>query len=471
VLLTTGMQLGSSAEEDRHFLCELIGTGVTAMGLALDVIHGSVPEHLLNAATELDFPIFTVPLATPFRDVTGHVLRAVSSEEIRASHRLIAMQRFLMEAMSDDVPKDGLLRRLASFLDAHVGLSAADGRLEFESASMPWEAITSMIDETGVPPRILELRLPGLHGLAVPVNVEDGFAQSWLTLAWPEHREIPVLAKPAAYVALPLLEAITRLARAELAERREVRRAALEALIDPGRFDDARILNGRCRAYGLDLTAGVCAVAIADDPNAAVADTLDACEIALERAHVPFLATQHGDKVVVLVQASVADECADRHLLAGAETLRAGIGRAVFDGHGIAHSWADAELAAEGRIHRGRSRIVRYDDLDLGTILLHEIPVDRLGPKIDQLLTPLRENPLMYVALTTYLRLNQDVGRTARALKLHPNSVRYRLARAEKILGLSLRSSATIFALHVALVLEGSTEEASVERPVLADVA
>ena len=102
--------------------------------------------------------------------------------------------------------------------------------------------------------------------------------------------------------------------------------------------------------------------------------------------------------------------------------------------------------------------MIRYDDLDIGTVLVHEVPLERLAPKIEQWLAPLRENPLAHEALVAYLRYDLDVGRTARALHLHPNSVRYRLARAEELLGVHLRSSETIVALHVALVTAGADD-------------
>ena len=120
----------------------------------------------------------------------------------------------------------------------------------------------------------------------------------------------------------------------------------------------------------------------------------------------------------------------------------------------VRQSYADALLAVGARTRGPRQwdNVIRYDDLDIGTVLVHEVPLERLAPKIEQWLAPLRENPLAHEALVAYLRYDLDVGRTARALHLHPNSVRYRLARAEDLLGVHLRSSETIVALHVALL-------------------
>jgi purine catabolism regulator len=67
-------------------------------------------------------------------------------------------------------------------------------------------------------------------------------------------------------------------------------------------------------------------------------------------------------------------------------------------------------------------------------------------------LGPLRENPRVYETLVAYLDHDLDVGQTALALHLHPNSVRYRLGRAEELIGKPIRSPTTLIALQVALV-------------------
>jgi sugar diacid utilization regulator len=237
----------------------------------------------------------------------------------------------------------------------------------------------------------------------------------------------------------------------------------LEALIEPDGKEAPRVLSARCRAYGLDISAGVRVVAVARDAQFPTDRWLDSCEAALEATHTPFLAAEMGDTIAVLLPASVPDGSIAQSLLIHGATLRAGVGRAVTDGLGVASSWADAKLAVEAQGSPARRRIIRYDDLDLGTVLLNEIRVDRLGPKIDELLGPLSDNPEIRKTLVAYLRHDQDVVRTARDLALHPNSVRYRLARAEQILGVSIRASSTVVALHLALVHGGFAGEADQE--------
>ncbi len=60
--------------------------------------------------------------------------------------------------------------------------------------------------------------------------------------------------------------------------------------------------------------------------------------------------------------------------------------------------------------------------------------------------------------LVLHLARDLDVGRTARELNLHPNTVRHRVKRVEDLLGRSLRSPRDVTDLHLAL-------EVLAERP------
>jgi DNA-binding PucR family transcriptional regulator len=174
----------------------------------------------------------------------------------------------------------------------------------------------------------------------------------------------------------------------------------------------------------------------------------------LGTAQIPSMATVRDGRVVVIAADRARGETAAERLTSLRPTLWFGVGRRVTEPLAVRESYADALLAVRARTRGPRQwgNVIRYDDLDVGTVLVHEVPLERLAPKIEQWLAPLLENPLAHEALVAYLRYDLDVGRTARALHLHPNSVRYRLARAEELLGVHLRSSETIVALHVALL-------------------
>jgi DNA-binding PucR family transcriptional regulator len=131
-----------------------------------------------------------------------------------------------------------------------------------------------------------------------------------------------------------------------------------------------------------------------------------------------------------------------------------GVGRMVGALADLRHSLRDAELAAS---HCTKG-IVRFEDFDLGTFMVSEIPPDRLGPKVDEILSVLRANPPLHEALRAYFDHDLDIAATAAALHMHRNSLRYRLARAEQLLGRSLKQPSTVAALYIALVAEAADQ-------------
>ena len=131
-----------------------------------------------------------------------------------------------------------------------------------------------------------------------------------------------------------------------------------------------------------------------------------------------------------------------------------GVGRTIAALADVRHSLRDAELA----VAHCRNGILRFEDFDLGTFMVSEIPADRLGPKVDEILSVLRANPPLHEALSAYFAHDLDVAATAASLHMHRNSLRYRLARAEQELGRSLKQPATIAAVYIALVADGAGE-------------
>ena len=129
-----------------------------------------------------------------------------------------------------------------------------------------------------------------------------------------------------------------------------------------------------------------------------------------------------------------------------------GVGRPVAHFAEVPDSLRDAEIAVERLGYETGRRLLAFEDFDLGALLISEAPTERIGPKVESMLAPLREHPLLHDAIVAYFEHDMDVGRTAKALCLHPNTLRYRLGRLEALLDLSLKQPAAIAALYIALV-------------------
>jgi purine catabolism regulator len=75
---------------------------------------------------------------------------------------------------------------------------------------------------------------------------------------------------------------------------------------------------------------------------------------------------------------------------------------------------------------------------------------------VDEILSVLQANVPIHEALSAYFAHDLDIAATAAALHMHRNSLRYRLARAEQLLGRSLKQPSTIAAVYLALVAEAA---------------
>jgi PucR family transcriptional regulator, purine catabolism regulatory protein len=161
---------------------------------------------------------------------------------------------------------------------------------------------------------------------------------------------------------------------------------------------------------------------------------------ALAAADAPHLCTTRGGRCVALVQGTIPD----------LGEARAGIGRPVERVADVPRSFRDAQLAVE-RVQHGT---LAYEDFDLATLLLSEVAPEHIRPRVQELLAPLHANPPLLEALVEYFARDMDVNATAEAMHVHPNTLRYRLSRVEKLLGRSLRQPATIAELSLALLAE-----------------
>ena len=133
-----------------------------------------------------------------------------------------------------------------------------------------------------------------------------------------------------------------------------------------------------------------------------------------------------------------------RHLLAGVS--RAGEGG------------EDAVAGARRALAAARStgdRVAVVEDADTGTVLdlLRTLPVGERAAFVRRVLDPVLEDAELLGTLRTHLDHGCSPTRTAQALHVHQNTVRYRVGRLEELLGRNLREVADLADVHVALRL------------------
>lgn len=115
----------------------------------------------------------------------------------------------------------------------------------------------------------------------------------------------------------------------------------------------------------------------------------------------------------------------------------------------IASSWAAATPTL------ATLEPVLIDRIDLTTWLLSHVNQRQLEQRIKNTLAPIDSEQLRET-LVTFLATEQNVARTAEAMFLHPNTVRYRISKIEEALGHSILSafglSNAILALYPAIM-------------------
>lgn len=442
VLLTAGVRLEGCSDDDlRALVSECDEAGLAALAFGVGPVFDELPEALLAEGEARGYPILAVPFSTPFREVVRFVDAAILAGEAPLFRRLSSLQRFVVDALRDPEPERAVVERLARFMDAGVAVLAAGGRVELSRGGAPVEALWQAID--GRPPAAHELEAEGWHAVATPLASGPGEPPRWLVLASRRAGFAGTLAKRAAEMTAPLLVAMERLKEVAREQELAVRGALLDEALQPGA--DVASLSARAAAFDLDFSEPARVLVAAGDP-AVVKHELEEALARTGRAH---LVSERAGAAVALVQGADLDG-------ALAELpAPVGVGRPVTSIAAVRESLRDAELAVD-RAGPGRP-IVAFEEFDLGTLLLSEASPERLEPKVEALVSVLREHPAFREALVAYFAHDLDTVAAAGALHLHPNSLRYRLTRLEQLLGCSLKRPATIADLHIALLAERRT--------------
>jgi hypothetical protein len=92
-----------------------------------------------------------------------------------------------------------------------------------------------------------------------------------------------------------------------------------------------------------------------------------------------------------------------------------------------------------------------YEDFSFATRLFADVGTDRMIAWARDFLVPLEDRPLLMDGLRAFFEHSQNMNDAADALKIHHNSLRYRLAKVEELLGLSMRDPAAVSSLFLAL--------------------
>jgi PucR C-terminal helix-turn-helix domain/GGDEF-like domain len=241
---------------------------------------------------------------------------------------------------------------------------------------------------------------------------------------------------------------------AGVAESRGAWDARLEALVVDAllRGDHLDSLPSRASALGWAATTAV-TVVIGRAPEAHPEEVLDAVHRAGRHAGVDVLAGVHGDRLVVVVGGAQDALAATVPLLPEFAPGPVVVGPTMPDlgaaGESARAALAGAQAAAGWP---GAPRPVLAADLLPERALTGD--EDARRELLDSVYWPLADaGSLLVDTVTAYAESGGSLEGTARALFVHPNTVRYRLRRVAEVCGRTPTEPRDLFTLQVALVL------------------
>lgn len=251
--------------------------------------------------------------------------------------------------------------------------------------------------------------------------------------------------------------------RAALQSELRVHSEFLDDLLK-GSVDDRHGIHARAALLGVDLNAPRFVACVGPHGRGAPAVTrrvLAQVEQAI-RGHFPrsVVVPRAGNVVVLLEPEGAAPKQVHRALrevVTEPADLAAGLGRMCLALDDYADSYAEASLALDlARTRAQHGEVLSSADLGLYGLIARGSTRQSLDSIVEGALGPLLEADAAggseYVkTLDAFLASDRRLERAANRLHVHPNTVRYRLAKVQEMLGVSLRDVDDRFLLELAL--------------------
>ncbi len=477
MMLTMGVRLRNKPHVQRELIAELQELGASCLGFGVGHSFKCVPPALLDEARRRGFPVVLVPEDVQFRDITRAVFHSTVGIESTTFQRLSSIQQNLIRAFADASPLESIVQRLGRLVHSTVAVIALDGQVDAATGTMPVTEIAAVLDEQSRLP-IAQFDVREWRVLAAPVTASRGPSARWLVVASRGTAVTYELARAAVQITAPLVGALLRLSVTDRAQDRAIRQAVLDsALDDKPETVDVRSVGARISALGIDFTTDVRSVVIRErssvvdrrqDPVAAE-EVTSWLYSRLEAVDARYLLSRRPTEIVMVAGSDPVLQTLTAELVGTWPSLTVGVGRSVAGVEDIRTSHRDAQIAVQHLTVRSDQTVMSFDDLDVVTQLLAEVPAERFAATAAPIAALLAENPIQLEALRAFFAANRDVKVAAESIFLHPNTLRYRLERLEHALGRSLREPAVTASLYCVLTLLPDLLPSSHAAPSISD--
>jgi PucR family transcriptional regulator, purine catabolism regulatory protein len=439
VLLTTGMQL-DTPERQREFVSHLADHRLAALGLGTGFQHKKIPDAVIEAAVERDFPVFEVPYELPFIAITEAAFTRLVNEQYAVLRHAISAHERLERIVLSERGLDALGSAIASMVEGSVvvfdGQLKVRGNHGFDSNQL--EALASQLRARAEARAFMPSLADGGDGLlALPVTAEGSrVPQAWLIAAKSDGPlsdfDRLVLHQAVTIIALELM-------RGRVAEETE-RRLAGDVLraMAAGELTGPELVR---RLEPFELGTDVATI-VSEEADGALAS-------ALRDEATPALVASTAGLTCALVPGLEEED-----LFALASRLgkrvapaRLGVGRAVESGH-ARRSFHEARCALEAASLGGvnGSGVATYRDLGSFQLLLSLQDDEALRLFCDSILGPIESSEGRYGgelmrSLEAFIECNGQWERAAQQLYCHRHTLRYRMKRIETLTGRSLQNA------------------------------
>ncbi|GAA4013452.1 PucR family transcriptional regulator [Streptomyces plumbiresistens] len=460
MMLTMGVRLRNKPQMQRELIAELQELGASCLGFGVGLSFKSVPSALLDEARRRNFPVVLVPEETQFRDITRAVFHSTVGIESATFQRLSSIQQNLIRAFADVNPLQSIVQRLGRLVHSTVAVMSLDGEVDVATGTIPvTEIAAGLSGQSNFP--LAQFDIAEWRILAAPVSTCNGPSGRWLVVATRRTAVAQELARAAVQVTAPLVDAILRLSITNQGQDQAIRQSLLDSALDDSPESlDLRTLGARITALGVDFETDFRAVVLRERPHSldpgretgASEELASWLRSRLESLGARYLLSPRSTEIVMVVSSGSVRALSEE--LARAWPLCVlGVGRPIGSALGIRTSHRDAQIAVRHHTAQSDGAVMWFDDLDVVTQLLAEVPKERLAATAAPIVALLAENPIQFEALRAYFAMNRDVKAAADSIFLHPNTLRYRLERLEQSLGRSLREPSVTASLYCVLTL------------------
>ncbi|SDH12067.1 PucR family transcriptional regulator [Nonomuraea jiangxiensis] len=421
LVMTIGLGLPADTDGRHAYVARLAGAGCAALAFALGEGLAEVPAEVLAAADEHGLPILEI--LTSFIEVTEAVARWHADERVRGERRVVAAQEAMARAaLLSGTP--GILRTLAEhtsgealLLDPHAGPRAAAPEGE-----RPWHA-RAVEAARSAARRSAGVLDDGLHAVQVQSLGFSGPPTGWLAVrtASPLEWHARMLTNQAAcLLAMELFGVRAGRVKAH-AQRGRLLAAVLDGGLSPGRLGE--LCPVAAPPYEVVVTRpGVPAEAALEALEEVVADP--------EAGELAFVCDRPDGTLFVLPES-------DRRL--GAELCaRLGVPGGGCRALGLDELPAAVRQAAALAARGGG--YTHADELETSALLKDALVPDAAHRFAAAVLRPLREHEARHggdlvATVRAYLEAGENLELAARRLGVHRNTLRRRLAVAERVAG------------------------------------